>query len=634
MQAQHQRATNLQSAHSKSLHRSLYVEGILHIDILDVLDIWKKIGANDRKYLLALLEHYNLISPRIDGESWVVPSLLPKSPAVLQHKLVAVEDGMHFSITNQRCMTFAFPLLVCQLLRSVAVAIALHSDALECFLGSTVFQSIVVEDGHKIKVVLPSGIETSDLWHFIASSLQVCGLGVKGFFDGDVLSNVPRTFRGISINFSPALLKAQSDAEPLLRSLEEGCPFPPSFNIVRDAINELSKLRLSMDDLCIISSLYSDTWMLKDDAGQMQLKLLIGGVSGAVVLLVRTRERGFHIRSVVKLGPRTEIITEIKSTRRASYFLQSLVPSVEAVAMHGDRCGLCTQFASHCLEGDVETFYDALKSSRDDRIKKILDQVMVRLPKGSAAKHEVKHLLDVEVYPIGNVFREAAERMKQTIQELGQEPAATTINVSQHEVANPLFFYEDYFQPCDPPAPVKLRDSQCAVQLGQLCYNRAGCWTYTHGDLHGANILVDGMNNAYIINCATFVWDHGAKDLSNLEASSFIIGAEIDLEKSIWAKQAVNVAKLLASGGTLEALSPQDVISESLRKTYAVAKRCREHLNPCCLGLELQIALLRWVTSFVTDQRIEEEPVLQHLALAYAGFLTEQLRHAHGMAPD
>jgi protein-tyrosine phosphatase/nicotinamidase-related amidase len=271
------------------------------------------------------------------------------------------------------------------------------------------------------------------------------------------------------------------------------------FEINAPAKDELPKLVFNKEanvteaDDKIIRFLFRNT-------RSVELSVLDGGYSGNLVLRAKSidsegREEAPH---VLKIGDQEEIGQERMCFEKVESVLGNSAPRITDFIDFKKRGGIKYRYAS-MGKGKSTTFQQLYDSGISmDKVKKFLDIVFLdQLGKFYNARiHEKSNLL--EYY--GNDPKRA-DRLKPRIEKVLGKPADDEILTlpTGQKFPNPYTFTKD--------------DLEKLMSLN----NRSSFFSYVHGDLNGANIMIDPQDNVWLIDFFHTDKGHVLRDLIKLE---------------------------------------------------------------------------------------------------------------------
>lgn len=242
---------------------------------------------------------------------------------------------------------------------------------------------------------------------------------------------------------------------------------------------------------------------------------LDGGFSGNVVLKAESKDTYGHNQTatVVKIGERDPISRERTAFERVQEVLGNSAPAIVDFAEFGARGGIKYRYAA-MTGGKVKTFQKYFAESEDiELLKKFLHIVFTRqLGKFyEAAQQESLNLLDYYDFKpkyAASVARKAAELSEK--QADGSLKLATGLYVQ--DVSK--FYSEDLLH---------LRES--------VAVPRYVSWL--HGDLNGANIMIDEAQNVWLIDFFHTHRGHALKDFIKFENDVLYIFTRIENEADL-----------------------------------------------------------------------------------------------------
>lgn len=237
---------------------------------------------------------------------------------------------------------------------------------------------------------------------------------------------------------------------------------------------------------------------------------LDGGFSGNVVLKAESRDAYGQKQqpTVVKIGQRDPISRERASFERIQEVLGNSAPAVVDFAEFGERGGIKYRYAA-MTDGKVRTFQKYFAETDDVELLKKFLQVVFRRQLGrfyEAASQENLNLL--EYYDFRSKYADSVRNKCAELSELrpdGRLQIAPGIDVE--DVSR---FYAEDLQ--------HLRET--------VAVPRYVSWL--HGDLNGANIIIDESQNVWLIDFFHTHRGHALKDLIKLENDILYIFTKIE----------------------------------------------------------------------------------------------------------
>ncbi|MGJ4732380.1 dual specificity protein phosphatase family protein [Leptospira levettii] len=325
----------------------------------------------------------------------------------------------------------------------------------------------------------------------------------------------------------------------------------------------ISSDKLKLDPKYPISDLDKQILLyLFRDCKDVEFKTLDGGFSGNVVLKSKSIDHLGHaqVPCVVKIGNRDLIAKERTSFERIQEVLGNNAPSIVDFCELNDRGAIKYRYAA-MLDGNVRTFQKLYGLMPDgtglDRIIDIVfGEQLGRLFEATSA--EKLNLL--EYYDFQSKYAKSVRTRVESL--LGGPQTADTISIFPgYEVLNPCSFYE--------------KDLSSLKEYNAITHNTS----YVHGDLNGANIIIDAQDNVWMIDFFHTHRGHILRDLLKLENDVLYIFCKIESE-SEW-KEAIVLTNILHNqedlGIPLSFDPPKELSNEKLRKAYRVIAKLRSY---------------------------------------------------------
>lgn len=343
------------------------------------------------------------------------------------------------------------------------------------------------------------------------------------------------------------------------------------------------------------------------DARSVELTPLGGGFSGARVYRARSTDAFGHRQAptVVKLGKPHLIGHEREAFERVEGVLGNHAPTLRGAVDLGDRAGLRFSFAG--IGPSVRTFkalYE--RGAPQEVVDRVLRETIVEVlgPLYAASRYERLPLL------AHYEFRRYAHGVRARVASVvGPEAAAADRIQGRPNVAD---FYER-FLPTVPDVP-----GECHPV------------SWAHGDLNGANILLDDRENVWVIDFThTGPGHHVLKDLAKLENDLLYIMTPIaddgELEQGVGLVDALRAVSDLRA--PLPESPPEGVQAPALVRAWATlrtlralgADLCQEDRSP----IQMDVALLRYAVHTMGFD--ESSPLQRRWALLSACGLASDL---------
>jgi len=250
------------------------------------------------------------------------------------------------------------------------------------------------------------------------------------------------------------------------------------------------------------------------DSAEVTLTALSGGFSGSRVFRATSRDALGHVQapSVVKLGARAAIATERTNFERVEEILGNTAPAVRSFVDLGDRAGIKFAFA-------------AMGQGRVRTLKSLFD--------AGAPQEEIDHVLTEAFDRVLAPFWQAAQ--------LERLPLVPHYRFSPEWAGrkdSPLCdFYERWLP--------EYREDESEFHFV----------SYVHGDLNGANLLLDANDNVWMIDFFHTTRGHVLKDLAKLENDLLYLWTPVRDEEDL--AEALAITDALASVTDLGAALPE-----------------------------------------------------------------------------
>jgi protein-tyrosine phosphatase/nicotinamidase-related amidase len=262
------------------------------------------------------------------------------------------------------------------------------------------------------------------------------------------------------------------------------------------------------------------------DSRSVKFRRLDGGFSGNVVMGTQSTDLFGHeqVTHVIKIGPQAAIGRERTAFERIESVLGNNAPRITEFADLGDRGAIKYRYAS-MGKGSSTTFQKLYASGLPmEKVKSILRTVFCdQLGRFYAAASPEKCNL-LEHYWFSSKW---SPNVRQRVEALIGGPASgeTLRFPDGTEFPNVCRFYEQ--------------------ELDRLPQNRSDTtyFAYVHGDLNGANIIVDNHENVWLIDFFHTSRCHVLKDLIKLENDLLYIFTPVADEADF--EQALSLSRLL-----------------------------------------------------------------------------------------
>lgn len=261
------------------------------------------------------------------------------------------------------------------------------------------------------------------------------------------------------------------------------------------------------------------------DAKEVQFQCLDGGFSGNVVLKAKALDKHGHhqVPSVIKIGKRDAIGKERTSFEQVQEVLGNNAPSITDFAELEDRGAIKYRYAA-MLDNNVKTFQKYYGAIND--MDKIKDKLDIIFKKQLGRFYEAATLEKLNLLHYYEFTNKYAASVRQRVEGLTGAPAqGDTLNLLGFSIPNVCDFYEKDL------AGLKENNSPYHYM------------SYLHGDLNGANVIIDAQENVWIIDFFHTHKGHVLKDLLKLENDILFIFMKINSQEEF--KEAVALVDIL-----------------------------------------------------------------------------------------
>lgn len=363
------------------------------------------------------------------------------------------------------------------------------------------------------------------------------------------------------------------------------------------------EVRLAPNDLPLLRHLFRDSRTVK-------FRCLDGGFSGNVVLSSRSTDLFGHeqVTHVIKIGAQAAIGRERTAFERIESVLGNNAPRITEFADLGDRGAIKYRYAS-MGKGSSTTFQKLYaKGLPMEKVKTILHTVFgEQLGRFYAAASPEKCNL-LEHYWFSSKW---APNVRQRVEALTGGPATgeTLRFPNGVEFPNVCLFYER--------------------ELDRLPQNRSDTtyFAYVHGDLNGANIIIDHHENVWLIDFFHTSRGHVLKDLIKFENDLLYIFTAVDNDEDFG--EALGFSRLLMQvedlGAPLPATGTTGLKRPQFQRAYETLSYLRS-MYPDLIHsdrdpLQLYIGLMRYAMHTLS---FDECNVRQRQWALYTGALCSE----------
>lgn len=264
---------------------------------------------------------------------------------------------------------------------------------------------------------------------------------------------------------------------------------------------------LSQDDMELLYYLFRNS-------KQVSFKVLDGGFSGNVVMKATATDIHGHeeLPTVIKIGPRNLIARERDSFEKVQDVLGNNAPSIVGYLENEQRAAIKYRYAS-MFDEKVITFQEFYgETDNQEWINAFLDVIF---HKQLGRFYKAATLEQVNLLEYYDFSPKYAESVVKKVEELvgPVEASSETMIVEGKPCYNLTKFYLNDLKELD-------------IRVSQSHY-----MSYLHGDLNGANIIIDARDNVWLIDFFHTHRGHILKDLIKLENDVTYIFMKINSRK-------------------------------------------------------------------------------------------------------
>ena len=269
-------------------------------------------------------------------------------------------------------------------------------------------------------------------------------------------------------------------------------------------INYLDKVNTNEEDTKLINHLFRNS-------KEVEFKVLDGGFSGNIVMKAKSIDYHGHeeVPVVLKIGPRNSMAQERESFEKIRDVLGNNAPNIVGYLESENRAGIKYRYAS-MFDDKVQTFQQYYNENNDlNKIDFFLD-IIFKKQLGRFYKAATLEKMDLlEYYDYSSKYSSSvAQKVESLIGKYNLE--ADKIYLEDKTCFNLVKFYNNDID------GLKGKVIQSHYQ------------SYLHGDLNGANIIIDSQDNVWLIDFFHTHRGHVLKDLIKLENDLVYIFMKID----------------------------------------------------------------------------------------------------------
>ena len=309
---------------------------------------------------------------------------------------------------------------------------------------------------------------------------------------------------------------------------------------------------LSEDDMELLRYLFRNSHSVK-------FKVLDGGFSGNVVMKAAAIDRLRHeeLPTVVKIGPRNPIAHERDSFEKVQDVLGNSAPSIVAYLENEHRAGIKYRYAS-MFDEKVQTFQQFYAYS--DSQEKIQEFLEVVFKKQLGRFYRASTLEQLDLLSYYDFSDKYADSVLKKVEDL---IGGFSLDTEEIEVAGKFCYNLGRFY--------KKELADLSVKIPQSHY-----MSYIHGDLNGANIIIDARENVWLIDFFHTHRGHVLKDLIKLENDLCYIFMKINSEEE-YLKATEFMDHVLDTEDLWAPLKDRDFGHPELNKAFATLRKLRSY---------------------------------------------------------
>jgi protein-tyrosine phosphatase/nicotinamidase-related amidase len=361
------------------------------------------------------------------------------------------------------------------------------------------------------------------------------------------------------------------------------------------------------------------------DCNEVKLNPLAGGYSGNLVLGCESKDIHGHtqVPHVVKIGPEGPMGQERTAFEQIEEVLGNNAPSITGFADYGGRGSIKYRYAA--MGGAFSNTFQKLymKGLSEEKTKFFLATVF---------KEQLGRLYNAATSEYGNLMEyywfdpERASGVRKNVEAILGKPADSDKLTLPNglEFPNPCIFYEKELEKVLPLA------------------TRSSYFSYIHGDLNGANIIVDAHDNVWIIDFFHTHRGHVLKDLIKFENDLLYIFTQVNSYDDL--TEAINLTNFLFKVEDLRKPLPDveetDITHKEMVKAYKTIKILRSFYPDLIKHdrdpTQLLIGLLRYSAHtliFEESNQYQKEWALYNTGVL-SHLITKRLKHRGPLRVD
>lgn len=243
----------------------------------------------------------------------------------------------------------------------------------------------------------------------------------------------------------------------------------------------------------------------------IEFKILDGGFSGNIVMKAKSIDIHGHeeVPVVLKIGPRNPMAQERESFEKIRDVLGNNAPSIVDYLETENKAGIKYRYAS-MFDEKIQTFQNFYADCNDDqKIKYFLD-VIFKKQLGRFYKAATLEKMDlIQYYDFSSKYADSVKSKIEAIIGVFNENDESIL-IEDKPSFNLVKFYKNDID-------------NLKGKIVQSHYQ-----SYLHGDLNGANIIIDAQDNVWLIDFFHTHRGHVLKDLIKLENDLLYIFMDIN----------------------------------------------------------------------------------------------------------
>ncbi|HSH04729.1 MAG TPA: dual specificity protein phosphatase family protein [Anaerolineae bacterium] len=485
----------------------------------------------------------------------------------------------------------------------------INSPGLNDFVGTNITAILEPFAHHPVRVGL-MGVWTEAKITFLAYDLRTRYPQMEIAVCSALTASSSRGHHFMALNQLQRLLGVQIFASigeftSFLGTTAATLPLPLPVHADTPAITTNTPIDISPTDRALIRSLFRD-------CQSVSLRVLDGGYSGNLVFGAESVDLHGHRQAphVLKIGPQGPIGHERTSFEQIEQVLGNNAPRITAFADLDGRGALKYRYAAmgggfaHTFQ---DRYMDGLSPEKTEQfLTAIFEEQLGRFYQ--AATLEQINLLEYYWFK-----PEFAPNVRQNVENILGRPATnhTLTLINGRSFPNPCPFYEN-----DLPDLLPLANGSSYI-------------AYVHGDLNGANIIIDAHDNVWLIDFFHTHRGHVIKDLVKLENDLLYIFTPLNNEEDL--THACQLTDILLQvedlGRPLPPLEETPITHPEMRRAYQTIRFLRSFYPPLIEldrnPLQLYIAQLRYAAHTLSFD--EPSPLQLQWALYATGHLTHTI---------